>query len=244
MSICAVVPVWNGRDLLARLLDTLDAQTLRAEEVLVIDNGSTDGAPDLARRRGARVISMGRNAGFAAAVNCGIRHCRADWVAALNSDVELAPDYFQVLAGTNAWFATGKILTGPKPAGTAPAAPGIDGTFDLVCRGGCAWRVGSGRPDGPLRLVPGGRRFRPALRRGGNRRHLRAARRGVASGECRARPLAFRDCAAHRPQPGAVARQALSARRFPAMCMADLRGTPSLGCCGPASWEPSGVDAG
>ena len=150
MSICAVVPVWNGRDLLARLLDTLDAQTLRAEEVLVIDNGSTDGAPHLARERGARVISMGRNAGFAAAVNHGIRHSRADWIAALNSDVELAPDYFQILAGTSAWFATGKILAGPKPAEPNPPAPRIDGAFDLVCRGGCAWRAGSGRPDGPL----------------------------------------------------------------------------------------------
>ena len=52
MSISAVVPVWNGRDLLARLLDTLDAQTLRADEVIVVDNGSSDGAPELARSTG------------------------------------------------------------------------------------------------------------------------------------------------------------------------------------------------
>ena len=49
MSISAIVPVWNGRDLLARLPVSLDAQTLRAEELLVIDNGSEDGAPELAR---------------------------------------------------------------------------------------------------------------------------------------------------------------------------------------------------
>ncbi len=151
MSICAVVPVWNGRDLLARLLDTLDVQTLRAREILAVDNGSTDGAPELARRRGARVISMAHNAGFAAAVNRGIRESRAEWVAVLNSDVELAPDYFAILAGTNAWFATGKILAGPepRPSGSGPQ-PLIDGTFDLLCRGGCPWRVGSGRSDGPI----------------------------------------------------------------------------------------------
>ena len=66
MMISAIVPVWNGRDLLARLLTTLEAQSLPVAELLIVDNGSTDGAPDLARGRGARVIAMGRNAGFAA----------------------------------------------------------------------------------------------------------------------------------------------------------------------------------
>src|SRR5215469_18140499 len=97
MSITAIVPVWNGRELLARLLDSLDRQTEAPSEVLVVDNGSTDGAPELARERGARVISMGRNAGFAAAVNRGIRESRTEWVAVLNSDVELSPDYLAIL---------------------------------------------------------------------------------------------------------------------------------------------------
>src|SRR5580693_9129103 len=147
MSISAIVPVWNGRELLERLLSSLALQTRRAEELLVVDNGSSDGAPELARQRGARVIAMGRNAGFAAAVNRGIRESRAEWIAILNSDVELAPDYFATLAaaraaGANPWFATGKILSAASPGR-------IDGTFDAVCRGGAAWRIGDGRPDGP-----------------------------------------------------------------------------------------------
>ena len=144
MSLSAIVPVWNGRDLLEKLLATLEVQTRRPDELLVVDNGSTDGAAELARERGARVISMGRNAGFAAAVNRGIRESRGEWVAVLNSDVELSPDYFATLAAADAWFATGKILR------AGAAAPTIDGTYDLLCRGGCAWRAGSGRPDGPL----------------------------------------------------------------------------------------------
>lgn len=145
--ITAVVPVWNGRELLARLLATLEAQTLPAGELLVIDNGSSDGAPELARSRGARVIAMGRNAGFAAAVNRGIREARGERIAVLNSDVELAPDYFQILSGADGWFATGKILqTGAEAK--------VDGTFDVVCRGGTAWRVGSGRTDGPAFSSP------------------------------------------------------------------------------------------
>jgi GT2 family glycosyltransferase len=141
MSITAIVPVWNGRELLGRLLASLEAQTEAAAELLVVDNGSTDGAPELARARGARVIPMGRNAGFAAAVNRGIRESRGEWIAVLNSDVELAPDYFgRLLGATNPWFATGKILA-------AGSDNRIDATFDVLCRGGTAWRVGNGRAD-------------------------------------------------------------------------------------------------
>jgi GT2 family glycosyltransferase len=145
MSITAIVPVWNGRELLERLLASLEAQTEPAAELLVVDNGSTDGAPELARAHGARVIPMGRNAGFAAAVNRGIRESRGEWIAVLNSDVELAPDYFaRLLAAGSAggWFATGKILA-------AGSGNRIDATFDALCRGGAAWRVGNGRADGP-----------------------------------------------------------------------------------------------
>lgn len=147
MSISAIVPVWNGREFLARLLDSLDAQTRPAAELLAIDNGSTDGAPELARSRGARVIPLGRNAGFAAAVNRGIREARGDWLAVLNSDVELTPDYFAILSGADALFATGKILSARNPRI-------IDGTFDLITRSGLAWRAGHGLPDGPRFSTP------------------------------------------------------------------------------------------
>ena len=142
MSLAAIVPVWNGRPLVEKLLASLAKQTLRADELVVVDNGSVDGAPEAARAYGARVIGMGRNAGFAAAVNRGIRETRAEWIAVLNSDVELAPDYFALLTASSGWFATGRILAADDPSR-------IDGTFDLVCRGGTAWRAGSGQADGP-----------------------------------------------------------------------------------------------
>jgi GT2 family glycosyltransferase len=138
MSISAIVPVWNGRELLARLLASLDAQTLPVAELLVVDNGSTDGAPELARSRGARVIPMGHNAGFAAAVNRGIREAAQASIAILNTDVELAPDYLEKLSFADAAFATGKLLS---PAGV------LDGTFDLTTRGATTWRAGSGMAD-------------------------------------------------------------------------------------------------
>jgi len=129
-----------------RLMDSLEAQTQPVDEVLVVDNGSADGTPEAARERGARVIAMGRNAGFAAAVNRGVEESRGEWLAVLNSDVVIAPDYLARLLAAcqagDAWFASGKILV-------AGSADRIDGTFDAMCRGGTAWRVGSGRNDGP-----------------------------------------------------------------------------------------------
>ena len=138
--ITAIVPVFNGCEHLRRLLDSLEAQTLPAEQILVIDNASSDGAPELARERGAQVIPMGCNSGFAPAVNRGIREARAEWLAILNSDVELAPDYLEKLAASGAAFATGKILS---PRGT------LDATFDLTSRAGTTWRAGAGMEDAP-----------------------------------------------------------------------------------------------
>ena len=58
-DVSIIVPVWNGRAMLERLLACLRAQTHPVSAVLVIDNGSEDGAPEMAERTGARVIRMG-----------------------------------------------------------------------------------------------------------------------------------------------------------------------------------------
>jgi len=145
-DVTVIVPVWNGRALVERLLMSVHAQTHRVAEMLIVDNGSEDGAPEAAAQLGARVIRMGSNTGFARAVNRGIRECTSEWLAIINSDVELAPDWLEHLLHAartkNAWFATGKILSASCPGR-------IDGTYDALCRGGCAWRIGQGRCDGP-----------------------------------------------------------------------------------------------
>ncbi len=154
----AVIPHWNRAELLHDLLQSLSRQTLRFCEIIVVDNGSTDGSVNHARSQGARVIEMGKNAGFAAAVNRGIHAAKTDWVAILNNDVTVAPDWLATLiqsAGqSGAWFASGKTLQTTDPSI-------IDGTFDEISRGGCAWRCGAGKPDAalwnqprPVRMVP------------------------------------------------------------------------------------------
>ena len=153
--VTAVIPTWNRRDLLLNLFQSLGAQTRPFNEIIVVDNGSTDGSAEFAERAGAKVLRLGRNAGFAAAVNRGIEAAGTDWVAILNNDVTLEPDWLEKLltAPEDAWFASGKILRTSDPNL-------VDGTFDEISRGACASRCGSGKPDGPAWNQP--RRIRVA----------------------------------------------------------------------------------
>jgi GT2 family glycosyltransferase len=156
-TVTAVIPHWNRRDLLAALLENLAAQRRPFDEIIVVDNGSTDGSAELARARGARVIQLERNEGFAAAVNRGIEASHSDWIGVLNNDVSLDPEWLEVLLDAasrpDAWFATGKILAADNPFI-------VDGAFDEVSRGACAARCGAGKPDGAIWNQP--RRIRCA----------------------------------------------------------------------------------
>ncbi|MDP9169902.1 MAG: glycosyltransferase [Acidobacteriota bacterium] len=140
-SITAVIPVHNRADLLERLLTTAQAQSLPFREMLVVDNASTDNAAAVGRAFGCRVLSMGRNAGFASAVNLGWRSANSKWVAILNSDVELDAHWAErLIAGAgSASFASGTLLS-------AADVTLIDGSYDLMSRGACAWRAGHGGP--------------------------------------------------------------------------------------------------
>jgi GT2 family glycosyltransferase len=143
MTVAAIIPHWNRRDLLEPLFTSLREQTKPFDEVVLVDNGSTDDSADVAERWGARVLKLKQNMGFAAAVNRGIESTNADWVAILNNDVTLAPDWLARLLEAEAFFATGKILN-------ASDHSRIDATFDEISRGACAWRCGSGQVDAPV----------------------------------------------------------------------------------------------
>jgi len=144
-GVTVVIPHWNRHDLLASVLGDLRTQTYPIDEVLVMDNGSTDGSPEVAEALGARVVRLPSNRGFAAAVNQGIDECRSELVAILNNDVSLSPDWLhrliQALDDPAISFATGKLLN-------ANHQGYLDGTFDLLSRAGCAWRAGNARSDG------------------------------------------------------------------------------------------------
>ncbi len=146
-SVTVVIPQHNRADLLEKLLKQLASQTHRICRTVVVDNASVDNSVTVARAGGAEVIPLAENVGFAPAVNRGIAGANTTWVAILNNDVELPPDWLERLLGaaaaSGAWFACGKLLRSGSPET-------LDGTFDLLSAGGTAWRCGHGLPDGPL----------------------------------------------------------------------------------------------
>jgi len=137
--ISAIVANWNGAARLDRLLDSLEQQTERAWEVIVVDNASVDQSEQIAHSHGATFISLDRNYGFAYAVNRGIERSGGEALAILNNDITLAPDFLARLGGALAehQFTSPKIVKAADPAR-------LDGTFDLTTRGFCSWRAGHG----------------------------------------------------------------------------------------------------
>ena len=111
----------------------------------MVDNASTDRAAEIARGCGCQVIALGSNTGFAHAVNCGWKTASGEWIAILNSDVELDEHWLERLlnAATKASFATGTILS-------ASDHRTVDATYDLVSRAACAWRAGFGESGASL----------------------------------------------------------------------------------------------
>jgi GT2 family glycosyltransferase len=146
-GVAVVIPTWNGRELLEAALRSLAGQTFREFQVVIVDNGSTDGTADYVRtaHRGVELVALEGNRGFAAAVNAGVGATDAEYVALLNNDMELDPEWLASLVAA---------LDDDPGAGSAASKlrmlrePGLlDGAGDLVTWYGATWRRGHGEPD-------------------------------------------------------------------------------------------------
>ncbi|MGD0498372.1 MAG: glycosyltransferase family A protein [Bryobacteraceae bacterium] len=97
MRITVVVPVFNKARRLKRCLDSVASQSFEDFEVIVVDDGSTDGSGILAEGypdRRFRAIHQ-RNAGPGAARNRGIREARGEYIAFLDADDNWLPPYLE-----------------------------------------------------------------------------------------------------------------------------------------------------
>jgi GT2 family glycosyltransferase len=95
VSISVVIPNWNGRQWLPGCLRALAAQLRAPAEVIVVDNGSRDGSLEYLRAEhpDVLVLALGVNTGFAHAANRGLAAAQHEFVALINTDVELADDW-------------------------------------------------------------------------------------------------------------------------------------------------------
>lgn len=86
-----VIPNWNGKKFLEVCLNSLSKQTCKNFEIILVDNGSTDGSVEYVKTQfpSVRVIAHEKNMGFAVAVNAGIRTSNSELVFLLNNDTEV-----------------------------------------------------------------------------------------------------------------------------------------------------------
>lgn len=98
ISASVVVLNWNGRDYIGECIDSLLCQSYKNIEIIVIDNGSTDGSADILEKKyGGKLILIrkSRNIGFAAGNNEGIRQNRGDYIFLINSDAVAQADWIE-----------------------------------------------------------------------------------------------------------------------------------------------------
>jgi GT2 family glycosyltransferase len=137
MDVALVIPNHNGVRWLPGVLDSVAAQTVAPADVLVVDDGSTDGSAELVAERypEVRVLALERNGGFARAANAGIAAVSAEAVALVNTDVVLAPDWLE--------RATAALEHEPRAAAVATKLVDLDDPAILYSAGDVLRRDGA-----------------------------------------------------------------------------------------------------
>jgi GT2 family glycosyltransferase len=144
--ISVIVVNWNRKDLLRACLNSLRQQAGVAFEVILVDNGSVDGSPEMAEREfEAKVIRNRENRGFCAANNQGIALARGEFIALLNNDAEAGSGWLLALlractSAPDVGMAASKVLVWENPRV-------IDKAGHLIFPDGQNRGRGSGAPD-------------------------------------------------------------------------------------------------
>jgi len=101
ITVSAIVVNWNGREHLEVCLQSLLRQTLTSVEIILVDNGSSDGSVHFVQQRfgpAVRVLAHSTNLGYGRALNTGIAAASGRYIFALNNDTEIDPGCLHALA--------------------------------------------------------------------------------------------------------------------------------------------------
>ena len=101
MLLSIIVPVFNVREYLPRCLDSLASQTFIDREIIIVDDGSTDGSGDIAdafalRTPGVKVIHK-ENGGLMSAWTTGVRNSNGKYIGFIDSDDYVDEDMYERL---------------------------------------------------------------------------------------------------------------------------------------------------
>jgi GT2 family glycosyltransferase len=94
-----IVPTWNGRRYIDNCLNSLLRQAYPSLEVIVVDNASTDGTPQVIAEHfpTVKLIHNDRNLGFSGGVNVGLRTAEGDALIFFNQDAAAEPEWLRLL---------------------------------------------------------------------------------------------------------------------------------------------------
>jgi len=98
-TVCAIIPTYNRAHYIGECLNSLLAQTRRIDQIIVVDDGSTDNTQEVLKAYAGQIIVLHKqNGGKASALNLGMQHCTSDYVWICDDDDIAAPGGLQVLA--------------------------------------------------------------------------------------------------------------------------------------------------
>lgn len=99
MKASIIIVNWNGKIHLFGCLNSLKSQTFRDFEIILVDNGSSDGSLDFVTEHYplVKTVSLCDNQGFAGGNNAGLPHTSGEYIITLNNDTEADPDWLKEL---------------------------------------------------------------------------------------------------------------------------------------------------
>ena len=146
-KVSVVIPNYNGEKFLRDCLNSLNDQSMKDFEIIIVDNGSKDDSVKVISEclKDVKLIRLDKNYGFSRAVNEGIRAASAPYVILLNNDTKARPDFaarlYDAIGRDDKIFSvSSKMLRMDKP-------DLIDNAGDLYCALGWAFARGKDKNE-------------------------------------------------------------------------------------------------